>query len=896
MQLQATRNLPRHPRLLLALCAILAAGLAKAALTDNVWQGSNNGNLTDNSNWAEGSAPSGTERAVIDGSLGGGSPVIVNANRTIGGLHLASGFALTRLGSDSNNRTLTIQADPRSDAYFYNAGTISSGGTAGNLAVNVNSGSGSTYTNIGIIEASAGTTLAFARGQNTPGLSNTAGTIRTAGNGILNLGNANSLPISGGSLANLAGTLNYNGKAALALTDVAFTNGGTANFFENSTNNSQGYGLSLSGSSSFTNTGTFNLTRDPAINTNTGASNAAISSSASTTSINNSGIINISAVSDSVISPGGFAGFNYTGVAQTLTNDGTINLESRSTTHNVVFSSTIATGDGVTIDGEGELVMQVGSGGSVSRVLVTGSNGRITQNADHTLRGAGNLGANQLNLFTNHGTVLADDPAYALTLDPRGGQASFANVGSFANQGTLRASAAGGLILNDGKYTNDGIFLVDAGSSLTLNAGAVLANQIGRTIAIHGTWANGSGGLIDNAGSLLYDSSATSAATVGLTGSGTFTKEGSGTLALDGANSLTGGLLVADGILTVGADGASTLAASTTNNTFTVTLTAGDTSNLVVGQLVGGTGLPANARITGITSPTTFTLDRNATSTQASTTLAAAAYSALGDGPLTIAGGTLDLGGLSHLGGPLIMTGGTLANGILTAISYTGHSGTITADLAGPIGLEKITAGTLDLAGPSSYSGGTTVAAGMLLVNNTSGSATGSGPVAVNGGTFGGSGTIAGRLTVAAGATLAPGNSPGILTVGELDLRDGSTFTVELLGPTAGSGYDQVVVTGDFVKIETGAILDLVFGYSAKHGDSFLIIDNQGSDTTYGGLFTYGSTLLTEGATFQVGAYLFDITYAHAGGSVLLTVLIPEPTSLALLALASLGLLRRRRA
>jgi fibronectin-binding autotransporter adhesin len=67
----------------------------------------------------------------------------------------------------------------------------------------------------------------------------------------------------------------------------------------------------------------------------------------------------------------------------------------------------------------------------------------------------------------------------------------------------------------------------------------------------------------------------------------------------------------------------------------------------------------------------------------------------------------------------------------------------------------------------NSYSGGTIVNAGTLLVNNPFGSGTGSGFVAVsNNGTLGGSGSIAGPVWVA--GTIAPGQSVGTLTLGRV--------------------------------------------------------------------------------------------------------------------------------
>jgi autotransporter-associated beta strand protein len=79
--------------------------------------------------------------------------------------------------------------------------------------------------------------------------------------------------------------------------------------------------------------------------------------------------------------------------------------------------------------------------------------------------------------------------------------------------------------------------------------------------------------------------------------------------------------------------------------------------------------------------------------------------------------------------------------------------------------LSKSGAGTMRLTAANSYSGGTTVSAGRLLINNVTGSGTGGGDVTVEGGILGGTGRIAGAVTILAGGTIAPGNSIGTLTI-----------------------------------------------------------------------------------------------------------------------------------
>jgi autotransporter-associated beta strand protein len=267
---------------------------------------------------------------------------------------------------------------------------------------------------------------------------------------------------------------------------------------------------------------------------------------------------------------------------------------------------------------------------------------------------------------------------------------------------------------------------------------------------------------------------------------------------------------------------------------------------------------------------------------------------------------------------PLTFTGAVDLQGATVAQSFHIMS-TALVTFAGGIqngnGILKNGPGTLALTVASTYTGGTTVNAGTLLVNNTAGSATGTGAITVNSGAIlGGSGIVSGSINVSSGGVLAPGNSPGVLTsAGSLTLSDGSVFSVELTGTTAGSGYDQALLTGGSstyaLGTTTGAALvfpTLSGSYTA--GDFFAIIRNDAATPNTGvgfftGLPTSGSTVTALGSFGGVASWEIyynanvDSTGAllgTSGGNDVVLLAVPEPTTLGVIGAASLIALRRR--
>jgi autotransporter-associated beta strand protein len=139
--------------------------------------------------------------------------------------------------------------------------------------------------------------------------------------------------------------------------------------------------------------------------------------------------------------------------------------------------------------------------------------------------------------------------------------------------------------------------------------------------------------------------------------------------------------------------------------------------------------------------------------------------------------------------------------------------------------LIKTGSGTMVLSGANLYQGGTTVSEGTLLVNNTSGSGTGTGGVTVQtGGTLGGNGTISNTVTVQSGGILSPGASIGKLTVEGLTL--GGTTRMEL-NKSNSLTNDSVVSNGALNYGGTLVVTNV--GPALSAGDSFVLFSPVGS-------------------------------------------------------------------
>ena len=228
------------------------------------------------------------------------------------------------------------------------------------------------------------------------------------------------------------------------------------------------------------------------------------------------------------------------------------------------------------------------------------------------------------------------------------------------------------------------------------------------------------------------------------------------------------------------------------------------------------------------------------------------------------------------ISGPLSGTGTiTLGTGGLTLTQDA--DSTYAGVIDGPQGITKAGTGTLTFSGANTYTGPTTVAAGGLLVGNATGSATGTGTVTgADGATLGGSGTVAGAVSV--GGTLSPGgggNAAGTLATGDLSFAGAGAqvLAADLNGTAAGTGYDQVAVTGS-VNL-TGATLTTTVapGFTPAGNTQFTLVANDGTDPVTG---TFAG--LAEGATVTAGGGRFTISYAGGDGNDVVLTVTPVAT------------------
>lgn len=477
----------------------------------------------------------------------------------------------------------------------------------------------------------------------------------------------------------------------------------------------------------------------------------------------------------------------------------------------------------------------------------TASTGAVTLSGTNSYVGTTVLNSTQLNInsttalgsstfFLGSGSIIDNTSGAAITL---------------ANNNAISVRAASGFTFVGSNNLNLGTGNLELFSNSANNTYTFAVN--GSTLTFGGNVTSGGTGL-NNLG---------------------ITKSGNGTLVLAGNISLPNETTTK--MLTINA-GTVTLSGNNSASAGGVTMNTNTTLNINNANALGSGTLDITGGILNNTSGSSVTVAGNNAQVWRGSGL-----TFTGSNALNLGTGAVSLGVTVSPVTRTISVGGSGATGVLTVGGVISDGGAFAG------GITKAGAGTLILSGNNTYTGSTAVVGGTLLVNNTLGSGTGAGTVSVNSNaTLGGTGAISGSTTI--GGIASPGlvGSIGTLTFGSNVTWNGGgsagapTDWVFQLGVFDTS--DMLAINGDFVK-GTGSVFRFDLAGSTAAG-TFKLIDVAGVTTGFSaGDFTY---------TNYSGS--FTPTFSIIDNDVYLNV-VPEPSTLALLALSLSAVLavRRRR-
>ena len=569
-----------------------------------------------------------------------------------------------------------------------------------------------------------------------------------------------------------------------------------------------------------------------------------------------------------------------TGSGKVTSNAGTGGLTlSGANTHT---GGTEVTGGTLFITGSGTLgaasgnVTVTGTGGSEVKLDLRNQQtrtGTITMTGENARIIAGDV--NNVGSLVNNGSIQFGGGKLAVAVSGTGG----INVtgggtidSSNSYTGATTISGTTGWYGTDQLFVNNANALGAASGDLTISGGSV--NLQNNTITRSGNLTISGGsvetGTISKSGSDYNIQGGTVGAV--LAGTAGLTKSGSATAYFTGANTYSGGTTINGGILSLSSAGdlgnaAGAVTVNTGGTLYThsgltisrtgdVTLNGGrlttDNANMGTISVSGGNFIANNAAVLAVKLAGTAGLQVGGTGetylwTDSSYT-----------GATVISSGTLTLGGVGAIsqqstlqidsGAAINLTGDYAANninrtfaGLTGAGILYGGGGTVTinkasgtdtfsGDIQGAQGLIKAGAGTLVLGSANTYSGDTTVSAGVLALHGNSRSA---------------------QITVSAAAVLDLRAAPAATTTGSVSFAPGSSVSVS--GTPSGQAVTLLTASGG---ISGTPSLVPVPGYALVVNPNSLVLQASGS--------TFSSWLGTNEPTPQL---LMNYALGGAGPS-----------------------------
>ncbi|MFO6446274.1 autotransporter-associated beta strand repeat-containing protein [Erythrobacter sp. NE805] len=480
---------------------------------------------------------------------------------------------------------------------------------------------------------------------------------------------------------------------------------------------------------------------------------------------------------------------------------------------------------------------------SAGTLAVTASGaiaGSVTNDA--TFTNAGSVGGSVTNTasFTNTGTVAGSLVNNASGTASNSGTigGNVTNAGSFTNTST--GTVTGALFNNaTGTATNGGTIAGGASNAGTLTSTGTIGTGLENTGTARVQGAVN--GFVTNAGSLTLTGTTTGITAFSQTAAGTFDLAGFNTTvgSVAGAGSITLG----SAVLTTGGLNTNTLFSGVIGGTGSLvkvgtgrfTLTGANTysggTTISGGALQLGDGGTSGAIVGPVLNNGMLIVNRSDAYTFAGVISGTGMFAQIGTGTTTLTGANTYSGGTLVTNGRLVGNTTALqgaiqidAPGVLEFAQ--GTAGTYAGALLGNGRFEKTGAGLLTLTGNSStFTGGSFVVGGELRVN---GDLRRSVVTVQTGTTLSGTGIIGG-LVAQSGSTIAPGTSPGTLTVnGNVSLAAGSNVVYEI---AASAPWDRILATGTASLAGNASFINLSGANAYAFGSEYLLLQADGGRT-----------------------------------------------------------------